>query len=433
MKQKIINWIEPEILSAKIIANYQETLDFAFLLSGIKSNNSNSKSYLALFPQKEIFGNKINDIEKTITQNHDWWIGYFAFESAQDIGNIKFSNNYFIKNPNILWIKFSLILEFNHLEKSIIIHYSEQSQLDFIDNCKKSSIEPEKDDEYFASSCNSNFSDEEYLTAINKIKTEISNGDYYQTNLTRKFYGKINCEINKYKAWQIFSDLCKASPSNYSALIKNRYSYIISASPELFLSINNQKIISKPIKGTSPRDHLDKKKDIQNRDYLINSTKEKSENLMIVDLVRNDLSRISKIGSVKVDRLFQVDSYQTIHHLSSEISGIMLEECNIFNAIIACFPPGSMTGAPKIKAIEASNSFEKIARGIYSGTIGIIKSKDEAVFSVVIRTLILQNNNFEFQVGGAITFDSEPQKELEETYHKAKAINKVLKINLKNN
>ena len=188
MKQKIINWIEPEILSAKIIANYQESLDFAFLLSGIKSNNSNSKSYLALFPQEEIFGNKINDIEKKITQNHDWWIGYFAFESAQDIENIKFSNNYFIKNPNILWVKFSLILEFNHLEKSIIIHCNEQSQLDFIDNCEKSSIEPEKDDEYFASSCNSNFSDEEYLTAINKIKTEISNGDYYQTNLTRKFY-----------------------------------------------------------------------------------------------------------------------------------------------------------------------------------------------------------------------------------------------------
>lgn len=201
--------------------------------------------------------------------------------------------------------------------------------------------------------------------------------------------------------------------------------FIISSSPELFFNIKNNKITSIPIKGTAPRGSS-AKQDQENKLALKNSPKERAENLMIVDLVRNDLARICKAGSVKVDNLFKITTYKNIHHMSSEISGRLDEKYSTIDALRALFPPGSMTGAPKIKAMEVAAKKEKINRGVYSGAIGFFDNQT-ANFSVVIRTLILQKRKFEFQSGGAITFDSDPKKELEEIYNKAKALLKILK------
>ena len=148
---------------------------------------------------------------------------------------------------------------------------------------------------------------------------------------------------------------------------------------------------------------------------------------MIVDLVRNDLSQICKAGSVKVDNLFNIDSYNMIHHMSSQISGIINDNNSIIDAIKATFPAGSMTGAPKIAAMQNIIDNEKINRGIYSGSIGFI-SQNEVNLSVVIRTLIIKDNKYEFQVGGAITYDSDPRQELAEIYSKAQALKKLLHI-----
>ena len=149
---------------------------------------------------------------------------------------------------------------------------------------------------------------------------------------------------------------------------------------------------------------------------------------MIVDLVRNDLSRVCEPSSIKVKKLFNIATYKTIYHLSSEIHGKIAKEFSIFDAIQACFPAGSMTGAPKIKSMEVLSGFEKINRGIYSGAIGYLKSNNELNLAVVIRTLIINKDRFEFQVGGAITFDSDADLELDETYSKASAIMKILKL-----
>jgi para-aminobenzoate synthetase component 1 len=212
---------------------------------------------------------------------------------------------------------------------------------------------------------------------------------------------------------------------NYSSFFALDNLFVISASPELFLKVKNKKIISQPIKGTAPRGK-NPQEDKKIKESLKNSLKEKAENLMIVDLMRNDFSRFCVAGSVKVQNLFKLSTYQNLHHLSSEIHGKILPELDNVDVLAACFPPGSMTGAPKIKAIEVAANYEKLARGVYSGCIGYFKGNDEMNLAVVIRTAVLQDKKFEFQAGGAITYESEAQKELEEVFVKSRNIKELL-------
>ena len=306
-------------------------------------------------------------------------------------------------------------------------NFDNQSQLDEVLNLK------EKSDKYFdinIKNISSNFTNKSYLEAISKIRNMISIGDFYQTNLTRKFFGNFSEKPSSNKAFSLFKDLCQQSPANYASFLKLDDNFIISSSPELFLKNQGKNIYSKPIKGTSPRDK-DPKQDKINKSYLKNSDKEKAENLMIVDLVRNDLARVCEASSIKVKKLFAISTYKKLFHMSSEIHGKMQKNLTALDAIPACFPAGSMTGAPKIQAIKTANDLENMKRGIYSGTIGIF-GKNYINSSVVIRTLIIQNDSFEFQVGGAITFDSIPQNELEETFNKAQGLANILNINIKN-
>lgn len=278
----------------------------------------------------------------------------------------------------------------------------------------------------------SNFSNASYLEAIHDIKKMIAKGDFYQTNLTRKFFGEFEKKPNQKESFKLFVDLTKSSSANYSSFLKLDENYIISSSPELFLKVEKSgKIISRPIKGTTPRS-LNKKRDHENKKNLKKSEKEKAENLMIVDLVRNDLSRVCRAGSVFVKKLFEITSYQNVHHMSSEVCGKIAEGITSLDVIRNCFPAGSMTGTPKIKAMAVAAKKEKIDRGIYSGAIGFFDNSvnPEINLSVVIRTLILRDKKFEFQTGGAITFDSNPESELEEIFNKAKAIKRLLGIKI---
>ena len=278
-----------------------------------------------------------------------------------------------------------------------------------------------------ASNLESNFDKNQYLEKVSHIKDRIIEGDIYQANLTRKFNGKIKVDNN----FDIFLKLNKESPGNYSSFMKLKENYIISSSPELFLSINSKgRIKSSPIKGTAPRVIKDKIKDLESKKHLKNCKKELSENLMIVDLVRNDLSRSCKAGSIKVKNLFKINSYKTVHHMSSDVIGKIDKKFNNIDVVKNAFPPASMTGTPKIKAMEICSNLELVKRGIYSGSIGFVSQK-KCKLSVVIRTLIVNKNNFEFQVGGAITHGSNPYKEWLETIQKAKGILKSININLK--
>ncbi len=419
-RQKIkLKWCEPLNLAQKIADNYRGK-DFVFLNSGLNDEVKNSRSFIALFAEEKFVGDDLNDFSDALSGQQNQCFGYISYENE----NPNHTKKSFINLPKIYLANFALIFEFNHDKKLLSTHFSKREQLDEVLNYKtKKPVEKKINVTNF----DSNFSDKKYLQAIDKLKQMIACGDFYQVNLTRKFFGNINLKTQQ-EFFSLFAKLDKTSPANYSSFLKLGENFIISSSPELFLSIKNSIITSRPIKGTAPR-NTNKKLDNANKKYLQNSAKEKAENLMIVDLVRNDLSRICKASSVVVKNLFKVNSYKTLHHMSSEISGKIAPNFSIIDCLKALFPAGSMTGAPKIKAMEVIAQNEKINRGVYSGAIGYL-SASEANFSVVIRTLICQKNKFEFQVGGAITFDSDPQKELEEIFTKAKAITKILNLKL---
>jgi len=418
MPKLTLPWVDPLKLAEIISQNHKED-SWAFLYSGLSNEVKNSRSYIALFANQTICDNDFFAAQKIIKNSDKKWFGYFSYEVAHDFEKLPKTKKSFINLPKIWLINFDLILEFNHHNKRLTAVYGDRNNLDKLRFWR---LRKAKKTTAKILNINSNFSDKSYLKTISDIKEMIALGDFYQTNLTRKFFGNIKINDN----FQLFKELTKLSPANYSSFLKLGKNSVISSSPELFLYSKNSKIISRPIKGTAPRGS-NAKEDIQNKLFLKNSPKERAENLMIVDLVRNDLSRICKAGSVKVKKLFAINSYKNIHHLSSEIHGEIAPQFCAFDALQSCFAPGSMTGAPKIKAMEIAAKKEGLNRGIYSGTIGIF-AKNEINSAVVIRTLILQEDKFEFQVGGAITFDSDEKMELKEIFNKAKGLMKLLGI-----
>lgn len=425
-KTQILKWQNPLDFAQKIADNYDDA-SWIFLYSGLAKETDKAISYIALFPQKKIICDDFLSAEKVLKNSQEKWFGYLSYELAQDFEKITKTKKSFVNLPKIWLINFAVIFEFNHDKKNLRAIFSDKLKLD--EALKYKALKPIKN-QIKIKNLESNFTNKSYLAAISDIKKMIANGDFYQTNLTRKFFGKFGKKQSQKESFQLFAELTKLSPANYSSFLKLDKNYIISSSPELFLKIEkNGKILSRPIKGTAARG-LNKKQDQKNKLALKNSAKEQAENLMIVDLVRNDLSRVCKAGSVEVKNLFRINSYQHIHHMSSEIHGIIDKKFSAIDAIKATFPAGSMTGAPKIKAMEVIAKKEKINRGIYSGAIGFFDGTKWANLSVVIRTLILQDEKFEFQVGGAITFDSNPKSELEEIFNKAKAISKLLKLQI---
>ncbi len=422
MQKLKLNWQEPLDFAQKIADNYQGE-SWAFLYSGLANLVKNSTSQIALFPLETILCDDFFAAEKILKSSDKKWFGYFAYEVGAQFEKFPKTKKSFVNLPKIWLVNFGLVLNFSHKKQELLASFTDKKYLEVVSRWTMSCDGVHLDTPKILN-FDSNFSNDSYLAAISKIKAQIAQGDFYQTNLTRKFFGKFANKLSQKENFQLFSNLTKLSPANYSSFLKLGENYVISSSPELFLKIKNDKIISRPIKGTAPRGS-DSKQDKNNRLKLKNSIKERAENLMIVDLVRNDLARVCEAGSIVVKKLFLINAYKNIFHLSSEIHGIIAKNITAIDALKACFPAGSMTGAPKIKAIEVVAKLEKIERGVYSGAIGCF-SRDEINSSVVIRTLVLSGDKFEFQVGGGITFDSDEAAELEEIFSKAKGILELL-------
>lgn len=428
---KEIPWLEPLEFTSKIIDNYQiyHSYDnFAFLHSSLASSTENLISYLALFSKEKLITNDFNHAKSIITNSNEKWFGYIGYEVARQFENFHETNQSLIEMDLIHFEQFHLVLEFDHLQRKIFVNFDDQKYLNLVLNyfCNQFS-NPQIPS---INQLESNFSDQQFIEAIEKLRTAIANGDLFQANITRKFYGNFNQTINLPQAFKILIEHQNFSKTNYYALLKFDQLFTICASPELFCNLANKKIISTPIKGTAKRSN-NSLEDQMIKNQLQNSSKEQAENLMIVDLVRNDLSRVCEIGSVKVEELFKVSTYQNIHHLSSQISGKLLDNLNNFDALLALFPAGSMTGAPKVKAMDLIAKLEKLNRGIYSGAIGLIEGDNFLNLAVVIRTLIIQNQRFEMQFGSGITYNSIAKNELEESYQKARTWFEVLKLNFK--
>jgi para-aminobenzoate synthetase component 1 len=264
-----------------------------------------------------------------------------------------------------------------------------------------------------------------YISSIERIKNYIKEGDVYQINFSHRFEVK-----GSFESYPLFLKLQKVNPAPYSAYFNFNDFVLISNSPELFLKKEGAKIITKPMKGTRKRvKNSEVNKKIIND--LLSSEKDRAELIMIVDLERNDLGKICEYGSVKVKKLINLEKYKTVYQTTSTIEGKVRKEVNLIDIIKATFPGGSITGAPKKRAMEIIEELEPTKRNFYTGCLGYFGFNENLQLNILIRTLLFKNNKIFYPAGGGIVWDSIPEKEYEETLTKAK--NLFLTIGIKEN
>lgn len=259
----------------------------------------------------------------------------------------------------------------------------------------------------------SNMDEASYARAFDRIKRYIDAGDCYQVNLAQRFSAKAEGD-----AWAAYRKLRQFSPAPFSAYLNTPDAQVLSASPERFLRVHERQVETRPIKGTRPR-AADPQQDKANAVALQSSTKDRAENVMIVDLLRNDIGKSCAVGSVRADRLFELESFANVHHLVSTVTGTLAEDRDAIDLLRGCFPGGSITGAPKMRSMEIIEELEPDRRGVYCGAIGYIGFDGNMDTNIAIRTAVYSNGVIRFWAGGGIVADSEMQKEYRETLDKA--------------
>jgi para-aminobenzoate synthetase component I len=352
---------------------------------------------------------------------NEWLFGHFGYDLKNETEKLSSVNDDRIGFSDLHFFVPEIVLELNEREVKIYCEGEAQFILDTILTCptvitetKQSSVVVQHKIER-----------ESYINIIEKIRQHILRGDCYELNFCQEFFAE-NATIDPL---YIYNRLIELSPNPFSVFYKMNNRYCLCASPERYLKKEGNKIISQPIKGTSKRNLDNAAEDENAKNYLIKSEKEKSENVMVVDLVRNDLSKICIAGSVIVDELFAVYSFPQVHQMISTVSGQLEAGLNWIDCIMATFPMGSMTGAPKIKVMELIEEYEQTKRGLFSGAIGYVKPGGEAFdFNVVIRSILYHSAEkyLSFQTGGAITYNSKPVMEYDESLLKASAMRNVL-------
>lgn len=282
----------------------------------------------------------------------------------------------------------------------------------------------------FVSRASSNFTREQYLKAVERVKEYIAAGDIYQANLTQQFCVRLAPRLC---AERIFLNLRRDHPAAFAAFLRRRDDVVVSASPERFLRVTledderERNVEAWPIKGTRPRGG-DAAEDDALRDELRESEKDRAENVMIVDLLRNDLGRVCRYGSVEVQELFTVQEHPTLFHLVSKVRGVLRADATAGDILRAGFPCGSITGAPKIRAMEIIDELEPDARGLSMGAIGYFSFDGAMDLSVAIRTMTVRGGTARFNVGGGIVADSQPALEYQESLTKASALLRALGV-----
>lgn len=266
------------------------------------------------------------------------------------------------------------------------------------------------------------FEHEDYLRTIEQLKEHIRNGDCYEINFCNERY----CTDALIRPLPAFEKLSRLSPAPFAAYYSLGDKTLMCASPERYLRKEGHTILAQPIKGTARRD-ADPEKDEEQKSRLRESLKEQAENVMIVDLMRNDLARFCALGSVQVDELFGLYSFPQVHQMISTVSGTLRPEQSLFEALRCSFPMGSMTGAPKIMVMKLIERYERARRGLFSGSVGYVSPEGDFDFNVVIRSLLYNSSTryLSYQTGGAITYSSDAELEWQETLLKGAALQAV--------
>lgn len=364
--------------------------------------------------------NDFENLNKFQQESKDWIFGHVNYDLKNEIEVL--SSHHFdgIGFPDFTFFVPKIVVIISHHEVSIgTLESNNQDELFHL----ISSIIPTENTSTITN-LKSRFSESEYLETVAQLQGHIARGDCYEICLCQEFYA----EDAVISPLSVFEKLNKLSPNPFSAFYKNDSAYLMCASPERFLKKQGNEIISQPIKGTLRRENRSEEDDKKEIQTLRNDEKERAENIMIVDIVRNDLTKICEIGSVKVKEFLEIYSFPQVHQMISTISGQLKDSSSLENIFKAAFPMGSMTGAPKKRAMELIEKYERTKRGLFSGTVGYISPQGDFDFNVVIRSILYQAQQkyISIQVGSAITMKSIAQKEMEECMTKLEAMKKAL-------
>lgn len=413
-KEKAINWIGKFDVACVLDSHAKEypTQNFGYRNYNLLIAVGSTQEISSLHNQT------LGDLDSKKNANK-WKFGFFSYDLKNRFENLE-SNNL----DGLNWPEFYFFVP-----KILLLIRDKDIEITCLDNKFKTNIvfdeilaSPAYTDPLETIPIKPRLSKEKYIEQVEALRRHIRRGDIYEVNFCQEFYG-----TTPFDPYNSYTKLDTISPTPFSSFFKLNQKYLLAASPERFLKRKGNTLISQPIKGTSPRSK-DPDEDLKNKVSLRGSIKERAENIMIVDLVRNDLAKIAKKSSVKVEELCGIYSFRQVHQM---ISTIRAEDqsYSIEEIIRATFPMGSMTGAPKVSAMKLAEEYESTKRGLFSGAVGYIAPNGDFDLNVVIRGIQYnaENNYLSCLVGSAITYLSEAEKEYEECLIKASSMMRVLK------
>ena len=363
----------------------------------------------------------LESLQNFIDEQQDWCFGHLGYDLKHETEQVINTKKNLVQFPDLFFFVPQVVIRLDAAALYIgSLHEDHENIFQTIISCIEAETVHNVSSVQFLESINKS----DYLTQIERIKAHIARGDCYELNYCIEFFAE-NSTINPL---HVYEQLAHISPNPFSAYYRIDDLYLICASPERYIAKRGDQLFSQPIKGTVKRDQHNPTADDLLKTSLLNSAKERSENVMVVDLVRNDLSRVCTAASVQVDELFGVYTFPHLHHMISTVSGRLREGVNFTDIIRASFPMGSMTGAPKKRVLELIDAYEPTARGIFSGALGYISPEGDFDFNVVIRSIAYNQSTqyLSYHVGSGITGYAEAEKEYAECLLKAEAIAGVL-------
>lgn len=415
LKEKVLNWIQ-QFDTFSFLDNHQYQIEphtqECLVAAGVKRKVTASS------------GEALISLQNFINEKKDCWLfGNLGYDLKNELELLASSHNDHIGFPDLFFFEPEVLIRLN--ETRMVIDANEPEKI--FDQIKNTNIITPK--LTGGVKISSRIKKEKYISIVNELRQHILRGDCYEINFCQEFFAE-HADIDPL---QVYLQLSEISPNPFSAFYRINDKWLICASPERYLQKSGSRILSQPIKGTSKRMHENAREDNESKEKLFLSSKDRAENVMVVDLVRNDLSKICKEGMITVDELYSIYSFPQVHQMISTISGELKKNVSFSEIIRATFPMGSMTGAPKKRVMELIENYEQTKRGIFSGAIGYISPSGNFDFNVVIRSILFNATSgyLSYQAGSGITFYSDAEKEWEECMLKAEAINKVFSVSEK--
>jgi len=410
IKEKVLNWVQP-FSTFCLLDNHQYQVQPHTVECLVAAGARRVLSLPA--------GNALDTLQAFREEKKGWLFGHLGYELKNETESLHSAHTDRIGFPDLFFFEPEILLRLS--EDRLIIEADDPAA---VYRAILDTPIPIPEPVTLVPTIQQSFSRDEYIKVIQSLQRHISRGDCYEINFCQEFFA----EKAGIHPLGVYQSLSKLSPNPFSAFYRVNDRWLICASPERFLKKTGNQLLSQPIKGTSRRVSGNPEQDRLTRDALFNSAKDRSENVMVVDLVRNDLARVCKEGSVRVDELYGIYSFPQVHQMISTVSGELPEGVSLSQIFKATFPMGSMTGAPKKRVMQLIEQYERSRRGIFSGALGYIDPQGDFDFNVVIRSIMYNQEDdcLSFQAGSGITHYSDAAAEWEECGLKAAAIIKVL-------